>query len=302
MESKCIDITYCYIDDVASPNWRETYDSLAPGTFRDPDTYSKRLYTDMLYVWDKLSNRTKFPKFHFGTNGRCSIKETTQDLFGDNYTRYATDFIGVNRKQAHLAGIEDSEIVKYLEGQRTLGGHMLFPVGARPSINQARGCNLLDRFDFILAEIREYFIHMSTGNSFYHAKFSKQLGSSFKEHERWFEKFYIDEDDGVANFKAFIDYWLLDMFVNQDKECKVISLVSSDLKNGISIETDSDEPYFPGLKKYPKWVNFRGITNVLSKMGQCERDAVRETFEKYIENMNILIDKRNQRLVEALGN
>lgn len=238
MENRAIDFTYCYIDDVTKdPNWRKTYDSSMPGTFLDPDAYSQCLYDDMLYVWDKLSNRAEFPKFRFESKGKCSIKETTQDLFGEKYTRYAADFIGVNRKQAHLAGIEDSEIVKYLEGQRTLGGHMLFPVRAKLSINQARGCNLLD------------------------------------------------------------------MFVDPNNEYKVFSLVSSDdfeNRDVSYIETKSDEPYFPGLQEYPKRVSIRGITSVLSKMEKREGDTVREAFEKYIENTNALIEKRNHAIGEAI--
>lgn len=303
MENRIIDFTYCYIDDVAKdPNWRETYDSSVPAAFRDPDAHSKRLYNDMFYVWDTLSNRLKYPSFCFEKNSRYSIKEKAQDLFGEKCTRYTADFIGVNRRLAHLAGIEDSEIVRYLERQRTLGGHMLFPVGARPSINQARGCNMLDRFDFTLAEIREYFIHLSTGNDSYQSQYSKQLGNSFNVHRQWFEKFCTEEDDGIANFKRFIDYWLLDMFVDSKNDCKVFSLVSPDLKNDkVSyIETDSDEPYFPGLQEYPKWVYIPGITRVLSKMNQCERDAVSKAFGKYIENMNCLIFERNEELQKAL--
>lgn len=304
MENRAIDFTYCYIDDVAKdPNWRKTYDSSMPGTFRDPDAYSRRLYDDMLYVWDKLSNRAGFPKFRFESNGRCSIKETTQDLFGEKYTRYAADFIGVNRKQAHLAGIEDSEIVKYLEGQRTLGGHMLFPVRAKLSINQARGCNMLDRFDFTLAEIREYFIYLSSGSGGYQHKYSEQLGNSFELHRQWFEKFCIEKGNGIANFKRFIGYWLLDMFVNPNNEYKVFSMVSSDFEKedvNYYIEVKSDEPYFPGLQEYPKRVSIRGITSVLSKMEKRERDTVREAFKKYIENTNALIEKRNHAIGDAI--
>lgn len=304
MENRTIDFAYCYIDDVAKdPNWRKTYDSSMPGTFRDPDAYSQCLYDDMLYVWDKLSNRAGFPKFRFESNGKCSIKETTQDLFGEKYTRYAADFIGVNRKQAHLVGIEDSEIVKYLEVQRTLGGHMLFPVRAKLSINQARGCNMLDRFDFTLAEIREYFIHLSIGSGDYQSKYSQQLGESFKKHKKWVQKFCIENGDGIANFKRFIDYWLLDMFVDPNNEYKVFSLVSSDdfeNREVSYIETKSDAPYFPGLHEYPKRVSIRGITSVLSKMEKREGDTVREAFEKYIENTNALIEKRNHAIGEAI--
>lgn len=304
MENRAIDFAYCYIDDVAKdPNWRKTYDSSMPGTFRDPDAYSQCLYDDMLYVWDKLSNRAGFPKFRFESNGRCSIKETTQDLFGERYTRYAADFIGVNRKQAHLVGIEDSEIAKYLEVQRTLGGHMLFPVSAKLSINQARGCNMLDRFDFTLAEIREYFIHLSIGSGDYQSKYSQQLGKSFEKHIKWFENFYKKEDSGLANFKRFIDYWLLDMFVDPNNEYKVFSLVSSDdfeNRDVSYIEIKSDEPYFPGLQKYPRWVNIPGIKRVLTEIDQSERVAVRNAFGKYIKNMNCLICKRNHAIGEAI--
>lgn len=299
MDNKSIDITYCYVEDATNnPSWGETYKTCDPKTYADADKVSARLYQDILSIWSNRlggqENKQGFPEFKFIPNGKCSIRETTQNLFKETGTRYASDFIGVNRKLAHLAGISDSEIVEYLKKQRTIGGHMLFPVGAARSINQARGCNMLDRFDFTLAELREYFIHLSTDNGDYEAKYSRQLGKSFKLHKAWFMRFCCEKDSGITNFKRFVDYWLLGMFVSQDKECKVISLVSSDLENGKEcyIEPKDTEPYFPGLTAHSEWVNIRGIKNVLST-GQYEKKDVRKAFVKYIENTNFLVDKRN---------
>ena len=296
MGNKSIDMTYCYVEDATNnPNWGETYITSDPKTYADPDVVSKRLYQDIYSIWSKQADKQEFPKFVYTPNGKYHIKEATQNLFGKNGTRYTSDFIGVNRKLASIAGISDLEIVEYLKKQRTIGGHMLFPVGVAMSINQARGCSLLDRFDFTLAELREYFIHLSLNHGEYVAKYSERLGKSFELYKEWLQRFCKEGDTGIDNFKRFIDYWLLEMFVSQDSECKVISLVSSDLenKNTVYIDSNSKEPYFPGLEKYPERVNLRGIENVLSAMHQCEKDAVRKASLMYIKNTNFLIDKRN---------
>ena len=303
MKSNSIDTTYCYVEDATNnSNWGETYRTAEPKTYADPDAVSARLYQDLYTIWSRRADKQGFPKFKFIPDGKYHIKETTLDLFGATGTRYTSDFIGVNRKLANIAGISDSEIVEYLEKQRTIGGHMLFPVGAAASINQARGCNLLDRFDFTLAELREYFIHISLNDGSYAAKYSKQLGKSFELYNEWLKRFCKEGDSGIDNFKRFIDYWLLGMFVSQDVECKVISLVSSDLENGkeVYIESDCQEPYFPGLEKYLRRVNLRGITNVCSRMHQTERNAVRAVSLMYIKNTNFLIDKRNDMIEQDL--
>lgn len=303
MKSTSIDTTYCYVEDATNnPNWGKTYQTCKPETYADPDAVSVRLYQDLYSVWSKRADKQEFPKFTFIPDGKYHIKEITPDLFGKHGTRYTSDFIGVNRKLAKIADITDPEIIEYLEKQRTIGGHMLFPIGAAMSINQARGCNLLDRFDFTLAELREYFIHMSLNDGSYASKYSKQLGRSFEVYDEWLKRFCKEGDSGIDNFKRFIDYWLLGMFVSQDAECKVISLASSDLENGeeVYIESECREPYFPGLEKYPKWVNLRGIANVCSKMHQSEKAAVREASLMYIQNVNFLIDKRNRMIGQDL--
>lgn len=116
------------------------------------------------------------------------------------------------------------------------------------------------------------------------------------------KRFCKQGDSGIDNFKRFIDYWLLGMFVSQDEECKVISLVSSDLekRKEVYIESDCQEPYFPGLGKYPRRVNLRGITNVCSRMHQTERNAVRAASLMYIKNTNFLVDKRNHMIEQDL--
>ena len=301
MTEEKIDTTYCYIDDaMKNPNWGKVYDTLNPDTYKDPDEKSKRLYQDLFCLYVKCSNEWNSPSFQFGAPVRYNIKETSQKLFEEEGTRYASDFIGVNRKQAHMAGISDAAIVEYLKKQRTIGGHMIFPVGKYPTINQAKGCNILDRFDFTLAELRNYFIYLGNmsgdTSDAYSVKYNGQLGKSFEVYKEWIKRFCISDSDGIRNFKNFISYWILGMFVNEDEECKVISLGSSDLENGkIScIEAENKEPYFPGLSKFPNRVNIRGIKCALSGMCLDEREIVRENFERYIGNMNFLIAKRNK--------
>lgn len=304
MTGKGIDTRYCYIEDATkNPNWGEVYDALNPATYKDPDDKSERLYQDLFCLYAGRSKEWSLPSFHFDSPVRYNIRETSQNLFEKEGTRYTSDFIGVNRKLAHMVGISDAEIVEYLKKQRTIGGHMLFPVGQYPTINQAKGCNLLDRFDFVLAELREFFIYLSnnscsSASASYHATYSERLGISFVLYKKWIERFCTPDNDGIHSFKNFIAYWMLDMFVCEDDACKVISLVSSDLENGkIScIETENEEPYFPGLSKFPRRVNMRGLKCVLSAMSQDERENVRRNFKRYIKNMNFLIAKRNKEI------
>lgn len=308
MKNKVIDTTYCYIEDATkNPNWGEVYDSSDDETYEDPDSESKRLYEDLFSLCRSLHNERNVPSFQFESvikrerryNSRFNIRETTMDLFEERETRYAADFIGVNRKLAHMAGIPDDEIVEYLKRQRTIGGHMLFPVGCKLSINQAKGCNILDRFDFTLAELREYFVYLSENRGGYTPKYSKQLGIAFEECRDWIESF-CTSDNGIENFKNFITYWMLDMFVSKDEACTVISLVVSDLEKGKEryIQPENTEPYFPGLKQFPIRVRIPTIKNNLADMSSDEREAVREVFESYIKNTNFVIARRNKMIAE----
>lgn len=301
MKNQTIDTAYCYIDDaVGSADWRNTYDSPDMAVYADPDCKSKRLYQDLLVVWKKRRSQLQKPLLRFDSSVGYNIREVSLSLFGEEGTRYASDFIGVNRKLAHMAGVSNAEIVKYLERQRTIGGHMLFPVGKRPTINQAKGCNILDRFDFTLAELREFFIWLEKEKGEYQASFAKQLKTSFTVYKEWLKQFCISED-GLVNFKHFITYWMLDMFVSQDKSCKVISLVVSELKNGRKcyIEKEDTEPYFPGLEQFPRCVSYRKLKKVLSEMDTDEKKCIKRAFTSYIENMNFLIARRNQ-MIESI--
>lgn len=306
MTEKFIDTTYCYVDDATkNPDWGKTYDSSNSQIYKDPDQRSSRLYHDLFWLCSRLSEGWENPKFHFEPPVKYNIRETLNRLFGEKETRYKSDFIGVNRKQAYMAGISDAEIVKYLKKQRTLGGHMLFPVGQYPTINQAKGCNMLDRFDFTLAELREYFIHLGDVGSgvnaaAYSPTYSKQLGKSFERYREWIKKFCIPGNTGVQNFRNFVTYWMLDMFVSEDEECKVISLVTSDLENGniVYIERENKEPYFPGLKSFYDRISIRGIKYALAAINADEKENVRKSYQRYISNMNFLIAKRNKLIEE----
>lgn len=112
MKSNSIDSTYCYIENATNnSNWGKTY----PETYADPDAVSVRLYQDLYSIWSRRADKQEFPKFTFIPDGKYHMKETSLDLFGATGTRYTSDFIGVNRKLAIIAGISNSEIVKYLK-------------------------------------------------------------------------------------------------------------------------------------------------------------------------------------------
>lgn len=273
MEKRMIDTTYCYIEDTMGENWGKNLFS----DFIDPDSRSKRLYEDMRYIWANLPDG-----------------------------RYSPDFIGANRTQADRIGLDKDEIIRYLKVQRTIGGHMLFPVISHLSINQARGCNMLDRFDFTLAELREYFLFLCTegkNEQSYEKKYSIQLKNSFmkEENKKWLNS-VCEGKKGIEAFRAFIDYFLLDMFVDRENECKVLSLACSDLRNKEKRYVgENDEPYFPGLIECPKMVVLSAIRKRFESMEKSRKECIREAYRQYIRNTDYAIEQRNAAIKKRLS-
>lgn len=265
MEERMIDITYCYLKDKMGDDWEKKY---SPSEFKDPDRYSKRLLGDLLHIWVKRPPESE---------------------------RYSPDFIGANRTLAHCIDLDKEEIVEYLRLQRTIGGHMLFPVLPHLSINQARGCNMLDRFDFTLAELREYFLYLyieEKDKTPYEARYSIQLGNAFEaeKNRTWLAHFCKGKKSGEEAFKAFIDCFCLKEFV--DCEYKVLSLVCSDLRNGAK-EPIGEEAYFPGFPQRCRVVHVPTIKKRFEAMEQSEKKEVQEAYRRYIQNTSYAIERRN---------
>ena len=272
MEERMIDITYCYLEDTMGDDWEKKYSSRK---FKDPDRYSKRLYKDLMYIWENLPHDE----------------------------RYSPDFIGANRTQAHCIGLDDKEIAKYLKTQRTIGGHILFPVLPYVSINQARGRNMLDRFDFTLAELREYFLYLyieEKDKTPYEARYSIQLGNAFEaeKNRTWFAYFCKEKKSGEEAFKAFIDCFCLNEFV--DCEYKVLSLVCSDLRNGAKEPIGEEEAYFPGFPQRCRVVHVPTIQKRFEAMEQSEKKEVQEAYRCYIQNTSYAIEQRKIAIKDKL--
>ena len=62
--------------------------------------------------------------------------------------------------QAVIAQIPEQEKERFLTVAHQIGGKVMFPIGSKPTINQARGMNpaIADRFDLTLECIRRYYL------------------------------------------------------------------------------------------------------------------------------------------------
>ena len=277
----CVDVNYCYIDDALGYEFEPEKYTGNEEDYKDPDACSDRLYKDWLQVIKWLSQKDDLFYFDEYLEGSYYLKEKNY-----NY-ELTSDFIGVNRKFAADVGISLREIGEYLKLQHTIGGHIILPKGSGYTINQAKGNNMLDRIDFTLAELKEYYKHICSKNRkekyVYH--FSKSLGTSFEIYYDWLRGFISDENDGEKAFKAFIDFWILNPFVTESYEVK--SLVT---ENTINVNTT--EAFFPGLDSFRCRVNINSIRKNLRNDEETRREC-QKAFRNYIEKTSHAIKERN---------
>lgn len=170
----------------------------------DPDVDSPKLYEVHKFLWSKELPNGKYLdlKIIRGKNRRI--------LLGNNLC----DSFSSDRMCPHLTGkyggkfdswLSDEERLAFRHKARTIGGHIIFPAYNKNgfTINQARGVNKLigDRFDLTLECIRR----------FYRGEYSP-LYNTFLNYENFFELF--------VDFKGFIDFFLLQDFVEKDGQVK----------------------------------------------------------------------------------
>lgn len=235
MENNCS--YYCYLDDAMGIDTSETFryeqcgsciicdkcafkDRINGICYRDPDTYSRQLYEDVAVVYSKQAE-----KLCLGITIRKVIYKTHPYLY-INDSRYSTDYIGPSRSKlgakSENVSMEDENIGDALRICRTIGGHIFWPgcqIGRKHTINQARGGTpLLDRIDYTLAELKNYLDDINST-----PKYSKALFEAFERYKEWFEVF--GERGCKDTFKKFIEFFMLEEFVNDDGE--VINLAES---------------------------------------------------------------------------
>lgn len=200
--------------------------------YKDPDSYSKKLYED----FERLT--------------KLKINKQSKYLcLNDGFINYTTDYIGPSRYWMRAAGINEKETGEFLSISRTIGGHMIWPCkkkylkvneyGELTTINMARGgeYGVYDRIDFTLKEIKNYFLNKGF-------IYSKRLYKAIENEKDFFEQYGI----GINGFISFIDAFKLNDFV--DKEAyEPLSLVTSDFENDIYNVITIDEKADDILKK-----------------------------------------------------
>lgn len=210
----------------------------------DPDSKCYSLYEDLTkklfyksfpngYVIKKTEFKERMGK---NENKYWELVMTVESIQGEKKIfGLGADYIGASVNWALQSNIPQIDIKEFLKISRILGGHIFFPRWQISnnkkqilSLNVARGAEFIrknkrrpgfyDRFDMFLFDLKNWY----DGNL-------SQLQEEFDSNEVWL-KLFID-------FRGFINYFLLNDFVNNDFE--VIDLTN----NGNFIE--QFESYIP---------------------------------------------------------
>lgn len=226
------DITYNYLIEDSFENFPSDFDI---NNRKDPDKMGESLYESLkdLYFKNsqfKVENKRK-RDFYTKTSSYYTL------YINDGEFLLSSDYIGPSIYWASEAGIEDEKIINYLKIARTIGGHMLWPRGKKPTVNQAKAGRkgFHDRIDWTLLAIDIFYktviknkndethfilkcnkllpFQISNTNE-YDDKF-RGIYKALKTHESWFETF--------TTFNEFCDFFKLKgSFV--DKEYTVTEL------------------------------------------------------------------------------
>ena len=220
------------------PNFPDGFDLKSR---KDPDQCSKQLYDDL--------HRIFFNKEQMDRIKLNSIENKCQNFGnGDFYTLFAyddtetyllsSDYIGASVNWAIESKLSYKEIIEYLTISRTIGGHIVFPRGEKPTVNTARGGagGYYDRFDLTLFALKTWYSeepHPAT-----------KIENVIEKFESWFSLF--------ENFDNFVSFFKLEGFLS--KEGEIIDLVNSDLEKDSVIPLKKEEIFIPedsdGYKKY----------------------------------------------------
>lgn len=170
----------------------------------DPDTDSQKLYEAHKLLWSKqLPNGRTFNLRIIGNSfGRLLINNNLcMNLSSD---RMCPHFDGKynNKFDGWLTDLEREELKHKV---RTIGGHIIFPAHKKNgfTINQARGVSriICDRFDLTLECIRRFYINKES-----------PLSITLTHYKDFFDLF--------INFKGYIDFFLLQDFIDHAEQIK----------------------------------------------------------------------------------
>ncbi len=210
----------------------------------DPDTDSYKLYEVQKILWNKKLPCGKNFDITVKAGSRCLLKSKICDNMSSD--RMCPHFDGkYDSKIGSWLSEEEKEELKYKV--RTIGGHIIFPAHMKNgfTINQSRGVNrkICDRFDLTLECIRRYYSNEESA-----------LTETLTRYSDFFNLF--------VDFKGYIDFFLLQDFVNSEYEVN------------FSLPFD----------------NFKRSPLPLSK----------EEYKKYKQHIINLINKRNNKILEFI--
>lgn len=210
----------------------------------DPDKDSTLLYEVLKEVFSKpLANGEKLEL----KVGKVGSQLVLSHGLGDNLScdRMCPHF-GNDKTLKDLISPAEKDVLAYKV--RTLGGHIVFPAHRKNgmTINQSRGfkSSISDRFDLTLECIKRFYDNSTS-----------PLFETLKRYEDFFALF--------VDFKGYIDFFLLEDFVNDNYEV-VFSLPFDDFKGN-------------------------AIPNNI------------EAYKHYYNTIIALMDKRTKRMINALG-
>ena len=231
----------------------------------DPDSCSKKLYKDFENTFFNKNDKS------LPNGNTLKVKEIVEreknssrfwELVIQIYNKgswvatlgLGTDYSGASIYWANRAGVEDKDIISFLEISRTFGGHIVYPRWINnngdfingKTINNAKGgeYSYYDRFDLTLFAIKDWFR--------YHDKQRDQditkteLYDIIDKWSIWFEQF--------NSFEEFVEFFSLESFV--DKNYKVYDLTSYSNKDDSYKLLKNDNPSIPNtIEEYQNYIS-----------------------------------------------
>ncbi len=189
----------------------------------DPDTDSQQLYNAHKRLWNKVLPSGQMLEINIVNDryGRLLLKNNQNMNFSSD--RMCPHFDG--KYNGLFNGWLKNEEIELLKHKvRTIGGHIVFPAHRKDgfTINQARGVNrkIGDRFDLTLECIRRFY--------------KNEISPLYDTLNR-----YKDFFDLFVDFNEYVDFFLLQDFVNAQKQIN-FTLPFDDFSRS-SLPQNSDE-------------------------------------------------------------
>lgn len=195
----------------------------------------------------------------------------SQNIENQNYI-LGVDYIGPSSYYAKKRGIEEKVIILLCVITREIGGHIVFPTDRHlaneqeKSLNEIRSYRFKERIDYFLFELKQWYLGKNE------VKASKNI---FNGNKKWFMQF--------NNFKGYIDFFLLNDFVDENYD--VYDLSSYDNSSHSYKSRISEQPYIEYSGNYTK---------------DLERAYIPQNYSIYIRGCVFAIKNRTKRINNML--